>query len=456
MNDTVRALPKSRDSRTQVIAALAQIQQGESLANLMPVLLNNVDESARAFSHELLYGTLRQWWALSRIVESLAERPVDDPMVTAALQVGLYQLLYLETPDYAAVDSTLQALKTVGQGRATGFVNAILRKVQKSSNTYTKKVAQHHSLPNWLAKQLKQDWADHYAMLGQALRQPAPIFLRVNGQHTSLTDYCALLRKHDIAHEIVPIGLANKQTIRLMDKIKIQHLPHFAEGWVSVQDLHAQIAGHLLAACVFDPMPNRGLKILDACAAPGGKTAHLLELSDNNSKKFHVEHLIAIDNEPIRLQRLQDNIARLDLINTSTLQTVCADATTFAQGQYDAILLDAPCTATGVIRRHPDITLLRQAQDVSQTVALQAAILTNVWRLLAPNGYLLYATCSLLKAENEQQIGAFLSQQNDARVVPFDLNLPNQIATNIGYQCLPLDPNGGDGFYYALLQKNAP
>lgn len=445
---------QSRDPRAQVITVLAQIQHGTSLASLTPSLFAQIDESARAFSHELLYGTLRQWWALSRIVESLTTRPVEDAQVVAALHVGLYQLLYLDTPDYAAVNSTLEALKALGQTRATGFVNAILRKVQKSAAKYAKKVNQHHSLPNWLAKQLKQDWAAHYDALGQALRQPAPIFLRVNRQYTDIAKYSALLTAHNIAHELTPIGLADAKAIRLSAKIKIQDLPHFADGWVSVQDLHAQIAGYLLARCDFSPFETGGLDILDACAAPGGKTAHLLELSAAaTDKKFHVKHLTALDNEPSRLQRLQDNIARLKLTNVAALQTVCADAAQFTHTPYTAILLDAPCTATGVIRRHPDITLLRQPADVAQTVDLQAAILANAWRLLAPNGYLLYVTCSLLKAENEQQISAFLQQHHDARAVAFDLALPNQIAVSVGYQCLPLHPNGGDGFYYALLQK---
>lgn len=455
MSDHVLQLAHLRDPRAQVIHVLAQIQQGASLSSLTPALFATIDESNRAFSHELLYGTLRQWWALSRIIESLATRPVEDPQVIAALHIGLYQLLYLDTPDYAAVNSTLEALKTLDGARATGFVNAILRKVQKSVAKYVKKVNQHHSLPNWLAKQLKQDWAEYYNALGQALRQPALIFLRVNHQRTDIANYSALLTKRNIAHEITPIGLANTQAIRLVDKIKIQDLPHFADSWVSVQDLHAQIAGYLLAACDFSHKQANGLNILDACAAPGGKTAHLLELS-NSSKKFHVKHLTALDNEPSRLQRLQNNVARLNLTNIDVLQTVVADATAFKQRQYDAILLDAPCTATGVIRRHPDIALLRQPDDVTQTVALQAAILHNIWQQLSPDGYLLYVTCSLLQAENEQQIGSFLQHHHDAHVVPFDLKLPNQLAVSVGYQCLPLDPNGGDGFYYALLQKIAP
>lgn len=433
-------------TRARVITTLERIQQGQSLASLLDPLLNQINDQDKGFAHELLLGTLRQWWALSRIGESLIDYEVTDKGVWAGLNVGLYQLLYMDTPDYAAIGETVEAIKELDKGYGAGLVNAILRKVQKNPTKFAKKIEKNHSLPNWLAKQLKHDWTEHYAALGQALRDTAPIFLRINPKFSTYSHYAKLLEEQGIGYELVNIGFKDEKAIRLTDHVRVTALPHFNEGWFSVQDLHAQLSGHILAtAC---PSPRR---VLDACAAPGGKTAHLLEM-------FHVEplsKLVALDNDEKRLGRVTENLQRLQLLN-SKVNLVCEDATQFkADAPFDLILLDAPCTATGVIRRHPDIALLRQETDVAQTVDLQRKILANCWQHLAPNGYLLYITCSLLKAENTQQIQTFLTQYPDAAAVDFELTLPNQIKQAVGYQCLPLDPNGGDGFFYALLQKKS-
>ena len=440
------------NTRAKVVATLERIQQGESLASLLDPLLNQVSEKDKGFAHELLFGTLRQWWALARIGESLIEHEVTDKGVWAALNIGLYQLLYMDTPDYAAIGETVEAVKQLDKGYGAGLINAILRKVQKNPAKFAKKIEKNHSLPNWIAKQLKQDWGEYYVELGQALRQPAPIFLRVNRKFCSVEDYADILTQQGIGFALVFIGFDEVQTIQLTDAIRITDLPKFAEGWVSVQDRHAQLSAHILASLALD----KSLTALDACTAPGGKLAHLLELDE--SKTFHVKHqniahIIALDNDEKRLQRVSQNLERLQL-NQEKVQLVCEDARTFqADTQFDVIVLDAPCTATGVIRRHPDIALLRTEQDVGQTAALQAHILANCWHNLADNGYLLYITCSMLKAENEDQLQAFLATHKAAQIVDFSLDLSNQIKRDIGYQCLPLHQNDGDGFYYALLQK---
>lgn len=434
-------------ARALVITTLEKIQQGESLASLLEPLLKQVGEKDKGFAHELLLGTLRQWWALSRIGESLIEHEVTDKGVWAGLNIGLYQLLYMDTPDYAAIGETVEAVKQLDKGYGAGLINAILRKVQKNPTKFAKKIEKNHSLPNWLAYQLKQDWGEQYNNLGQALRQSAPIFLRVNEKFCPLTDYVKYLQEAGISYELQTLGFKNYYAIRLLDNVKITELPKFAEGWISVQDLHAQLAGYIIANLEYD----KPITILDACAAPGGKTAHLLELA--HGQKFHVKHLTALDSEPNRLKRVKENLARLQL-NDENVSIVQADATTFqAKEKFDMILLDAPCTATGVIRRHPDIALLRTESDVEQTALLQAKILNNLWQTLAKNGYLLYVTCSLLKAENVQQLEQFLATTPNAKAVDFDLSLPHQFKQPVGWQCLPLDENGGDGFYYALLQK---
>ena len=233
--------------------------------------------------------------------------------------------------------------------------------------------------------------------------------------------------------------------IKLTASQKVQSLPHFQDGFVSVQDRHAQLCGHILKTL---DLP-KNLRLLDACTAPGGKLAQLLELSND---VFHVEHITALDNDEKRLNRVHDNLTRLVLADGA--KVICADATNYRTDvSFDVIVLDAPCSATGVIRRYPDIALLRTEQDVIQTVALQADILQNLWQNLMVGGYLLYITCSLLKIENEKQILNFLANTPNAKAVDFGLNLPSQIKQTVGYQCLPLSDDDGDGFYYALLQK---
>ncbi|WP_323843413.1 16S rRNA (cytosine(967)-C(5))-methyltransferase RsmB [Moraxella sp. Pampa] len=432
--------------RANVILTLEKINNGSSLSALLDGLLNGVKDNEKGFAHELLLGTLRGWYALNRIGESLIKVPPSDVGIICALNMGLYELLYMNTPSYAVINETLNALKAIGKNYGAGLINAILRKVADDKGRFFKKVNKNHSLPNWLAKQFKKDWVEYYDDLGWSLRNNAPIFLRVNPKFTTIDDYVDLLKQAKIAFEVVSLGIADAKTIKLIGGVKIHNLPHFADGWVSVQDRHAQICGHILSKL---DLP-KSVKILDACTAPGGKLAQVLELSE--SGVFHVEHALAFDDDEHRLKRVHENLARLGLSDLASV--VCADGRDYrADESFDVIILDAPCTATGVIRRHPDITLLRTEDDVMQTVGLQADILSNMWKNLTVGGYLLYITCSLLKVENEGQILRFLAKNNDAKVVAFGLNLPNQIRQAVGYQCLPLSCDDGDGFYYALMQK---
>lgn len=453
MSDYHKILTQKISTRAKVIATLEQIHHGQSLAVLLDDLLNNVNDTDKGFAHELLIGTLRQWWALNRIGESLIDNDISDKGVLSALNVGLYQLIYMNTPDYATINATVEAVKELDKGYGAGLVNAVLRKVAKTPNKFAKKVQKNHSLPNHLAKILKQDWVDNYEKLGQNLRKSAPIFLRANSKFCTTKQYSELLNRENIAHDIVNIGVDNHTAIRLMDNLKITNLPKFSDGWVSVQDLHAQVCGAVLAEFVL-PTITKNPTILDACTAPGGKLAQLLEM-------FHVEQfndfcpsITALDNDKNRLKRVHDNLNRLQL-NSDNVQILCADGTSFkGEKPFDVVILDAPCTATGVIRRHPDITLLRNDSDIDNTAQLQAKILQNLWQSVAVGGYLLYITCSLIKAENTAQIEHFLTNNVNAQPVAFALNLPSQLKQSIGYQCLPLDEHGGDGFYYCLLKKS--
>ncbi len=490
--------------RVRVIRTLLAIQNGQSLSSVLDPLLNSLHEGDKGFAHALLLTTLRQWFALERLLDSLADNPIDEIEVRTTILVGLTQLLYLEVADHAAIHETVESVKEIEFAHASGLTNAILRKVAKNPSKFRKKCNKKHSLPNWLAYQLKQDWSEHYDELMRGLRQPAPMFLRVNTVDASVSDYQKTLQQADISAEWVEVktGLSlsqatdNKdrvntvidhQALRLEQSRAVSGLPSFAEGGLSIQDLYAQLAAPIIQqalvhkeateASVGEDRAVSKLTLLDACAAPGGKLSHWLELlnSEDGSALFHVKQdkaddanikLVAIDNEAPRIERIHDNLQRLNLEqanNSIDLDIVCADATRWQLAEkgsdklavFDAILLDAPCTATGVIRRHPDISILRSEEDIEQTAALQADILHNLWPQLKVGGYLLYVTCSILKQENTLQMQDFLSKNNDATAIEFTDDSNWGIEQDIGRQCLPIDSTGGDGFYYALLQKIA-
>ncbi|WP_350561673.1 transcription antitermination factor NusB [Psychrobacter sp. CAL346-MNA-CIBAN-0220] len=503
--------------RVRVIRTLLAIQNGQSLSSVLDPLLNSLHEGDKGFAHALLLTTLRQWYALERLLDSLADNTIDEIEVRTTIQVGLTQLLYLEVADHAAIHETVEAVKEIDFAHASGLVNAILRKVVKNTHKFRKKCDKNHSLPNWLAYQLKQDWSEEYSVLTQGLRQPAPMFLRVNTTINSVDAYQQVLEQADVAAELVEVisglqlpNLTDKtdttittQALRLEQTTAVSGLPAFAEGAASVQDMHAQLAAPLINQALINKISidsdTTELHILDACAAPGGKLAHWLELlnADKQSSLFHVKpsdksddnnesndenddankatdsraiKLTAIDNEAPRINRIHENLERLHLEHSEQikLNVVCADATRWQgthqskkqkadknEAIFDAILLDSPCTATGVIRRHPDISLLRAEEDVNQTASLQEEILDNLWPQLKVGGYLLYVTCSILKQENVEQMQAFLNHHTDATAIEFTEACNWGIAQEVGRQCLPIDSTNGDGFYYALLHKTA-
>ena len=498
--------------RVRVIRTLLAIQNGQSLASVLDPLLNSLHDGDKGFAHALLLTTLRQWYALERLLDSLADNSIDEKEVRTTIQVGLTQLLYLQVADHAAIHETVEAAKEIEFAHATGLINAILRKVAKKPSKFRKKCDKKHSLPNWLAYQLKQDWSEQYDDLMQGLRQPAPMFLRVNTAVTSVEDYQQALVEFEVEADLVELtsvlqlnnssDTAKSNSIltkglRLHQSTAVNALPQFAHGAASVQDMHAQLAAPLIHSALLNKLSvknddadgdidtsNNEIRILDACAAPGGKLAHWLELisSDEQSPLFHVKQndefvslvskvkLTAIDNEAPRIERIYDNLQRLNLSQHDLQQAeknielniVCADATTW-QGAgkkksklvFDAILLDSPCTATGVIRRHPDISILRTEEDVEQTALLQADILHNLWPQLKVGGYLLYVTCSILKQENVEQMQDFMTHYNNVAAVEFSDDCNWGIEQAIGRQCLPIDSKSGDGFYYALLHKTA-
>lgn len=423
--------------RANVIVALQTVLHGQSLAQLLPEWLPHIPTQDKGLFHELLLGSLRQWFALKSTVLPLLEQESQEKILESCLYVGAYQILCTNIAHHAILSETVEAIKQLGYLYFSGVVNAVLRKLSREKEAYQIQLQRAHGLPSWLFKRLKKDWGQQVDTLAYTLKQHPPLTLRVNQKQISRKSYQQ--RLNELGIECTPCQYA-KQGLTLTHRQHIPQLLGYTEGWFSVQDEHAQLCGDICA----ELLPNFTDKVvIDACTAPGGKLTHFLE-------NHRVKHIFAIDNDAQRLKKVQENLQRLQL-DSSHLTLITADATTWQSAQLaDCILLDVPCSATGVIRRHPDIRLLRQPQDIANLVELQRAILEQMWQQLKVSGVLLYMTCSLLKAENEQQMLDFFACHADAKERPLKVNWG--IAQRHGRQLLPTI-NGGDGFYYCLIEK---
>lgn len=417
----------------QVIADV--VQRGRSLAERLPVAQQQVAEADSALLAELCYGTLRFFYELDALSAQLLQKPFreKDSDVYALLLAAFYQLRYMRVPEHAAVHLTVDACRALKKDWAGNVLNAVLRNYLRQRERLDASVAQHHNHPAWLAQAIAVAWPDQAADIFSMNNGRGGMSLRVNRLRHSVQEYQALLSGKNIASErsaMAPYALV------LQDALPVNHLPGFAEGSCSVQDVAAQLCAPLL---LLEP----GHRVLDACCAPGGKTGHILE------SEAGLGELVAIDNDEKRLQRVRDNLARLQL----SAVLVCADAaqpSSWNDGAcFDRILLDAPCSGTGVIRRHPDIKHLRRDSDIAALAIRQRELLEALWPLLAPGGILLYTTCSILPQENEAVISAFLSQQADATVAVIDAAWG--IETASGRQLLPAAHH--DGFYFSRLMK---
>ncbi|QHH93618.1 16S rRNA (cytosine(967)-C(5))-methyltransferase RsmB [Acinetobacter gyllenbergii] len=435
MSQSNQSSAKNLNLRAQVIKTLLAVQNGQSLSSVLNQHLNIVSERDRGLYHELTLGCLRQWYSLKAITLPLLTKPLDNEALESCLYLGLYQILCTRIPVHAAISETVNAAKQLGFEPMSGLVNAILRRVSRETDEFQTALNHTHGLPSWLFKRLKKDWPEQVEPLCQALKQVAPLTLRVNERQVSRNEYLEILDEEQIDARpctLSDVGIVLEQTGN------ITHLPGFEAGGFSVQDEHAQLCATLL--------PNLDNKVVvDACAAPGGKTAHILE-------RFNPKKMIALDHDAKRLLRVSENLERLAL-DQDNVEIVTADATIWqAPEPVDCIVLDAPCSATGVIRRHPDIRLLRQSTDIAQTVALQQQILQQMWQQLKVGGTLLYITCSILKAENEQQMVAFFAEHADAEEIK--INADWGIEQIHGRQLLP-SAYAGDGFYYCRIKKLA-
>lgn len=429
--------------RLAAARALTAVLSGKaSLGSSLPPQLDKVEHHDRALAQDLAFGAARWQPRLQLLAEKLLEKPFKqaDKDVEALLLVGLYQLLHSRIPEHAAIGETVGCAGALKKPWAKGLLNAVLRRAQREHEQLLAELDRdpvlHTAHPRWLQKALKAQWPEHWQAICAANNAHPPLILRVNRRHGSREAYLA--RLHEAGFAAQPCAYS-PDGVRLLSPTDVTRLPGFAEGHVSVQDEAAQLAAGLLELAP-------GQRVLDACAAPGGKTCHLLEVEPQ------LAHVLAIDLEAKRLARVQENLERLGL-KAQLIAADGRDTDAWWDGQlFDRILLDAPCSATGVIRRHPDIKLTRQAEDIPALATLQGELLDALWPTLAPGGILVYATCSVMPAENAQSIAAFLARTPDAHERPIEGDFG--LVTEHGRQLLP-QVDGHDGFYYAKLIKHA-
>lgn len=426
-------------ARSVALNILHKVLQGRSLASVKTEA-NILESRQRALAMELVQGVLRWRWKLEYLLAQLMKKPLrnKEQELKLILLLALYELMELSTPEYAVVNETVQLSRDLGKSWASGMVNGVLRTFIRDKQTILDKTESDdiakYSHPDWLIALLRIDWPEHWQKILQANNQRPPLWLRVNPLQKETQRYKEILDEQDIKSSFHPSA---SQAIKIERSIDVSTLPGFNQGVVSVQDAGAQLAATLLDV-------HAGQSVLDVCAAPGGKTCHLLEIGPDINK------LVAVELEQQRMQRVKENLDRLKL-HAELIVADASDASSWWDGElFDRILIDAPCSATGVIRRHPDIKSLRRESDLSSLVNTQQQILQQAWQMLSPGGTLLYVTCSVLRQENEAQIASFLNLYDDAD----ELNLDESwgVSCRHGRQLLPGD-NDSDGFYFALVRK---
>ena len=428
-------MKKNTNLRSLAAQAIEQVvEQGQSLSNVLPAMQQKVAEKDRALLQELCFGVLRTLSQLEWLINKLMERPMTGKQRTVhfLIMVGLYQLMHTRIPAHAALAETVEGAVAIKRPQLKGLINGVLRQFQRSQDELLAEFATtdtRYLHPSWLIKRIKTAYPQQWEAILEANNQRPPMWLRVNRNHHSRDEWMAMLEQAGMkgfSHPDYP------DAVRLESPASVLALPGFTEGWVTVQDASAQ-------GCMNFLTPANGEEILDLCAAPGGKTTHILEVAPE-------ANVLAVDVDAKRLSRVYENLERLCM----KAQVKQGDGRFPSQWcgnqQFDRILLDAPCSATGVIRRHPDIKWLRRDRDIAELAQLQAEILDATWAHLKSGGTLVYATCSILPEENSEQIAAFLKRTPDATLD----ETGNQ--ERPGKQNLP-SAEEGDGFFYAKLIK---
>ena len=426
------------DTRAAAARVLGEVLAGHSLNQALPPWLTRVSERDRGLLQQLCYGTLRHGPRLQAMLNQLLDKPLRDKDrdVQGLLLCGLYQLDNTRIPDHAAVAATVGATRALKKHWAKRLANAVLRRYlrEREQLAQTLDAAANACHPPWLYQKLQTQWPAAAATIIEANNQQPPMTLRVNSRHLSREEYLTALTDQGIGARA---GEISPQSIILTQPLDVLELPGFAAGQASVQDEAAQIAALLLQSAP-------GERVLDACAAPGGKTCHLLELQPQ------LAEVVAMDVDEQRLQKVSENLQRLGLAATLLVGDATRPPAQLEAASFDRILVDAPCSASGVIRRHPDVKLLRRETDIAPLADQQLRILQGLWPLLKAGGTLLYATCSVLDEENSQVVQRFLAAQEDAGICVDKVDWGE--ATRYGRQLLP-SPTGTDGLFYARLGK---
>lgn len=433
----------SSSVRQQSTLVLVEVMtHSKSLAAVIPKFNADLSDKDQALLQELCFGVCRHLHRIQHIVKRLVAKPLKtkDHDILALIYLGIYQLLYTRIPDHAAIGATVDVALHLKKPWAKAMLNGVLRNVQRQQESFDAQwqddPTYRYSHPKWFVQALRGAWPNAWPAILEANNAHPPFTLRVNQQHISRDHYLLQLEERQLPATATPHSPFG---ITLLTPVKVTQLPHFSDGYVSVQDEAAQLAAPLL-----DVQP--GNRVLDACCAPGGKTCHILEAQPQ------LGQLVALDHDADRMTRVAENLQRLGL----TAMLITGDAsepTSWWDGiAFDRILLDAPCSATGVIRRHPDIKLLRRASDIDKLAELQGQILAALWQTLKPGGRLVYATCSALPQENEQVVAAFIAATEDAEHIAIDAQWG--IERPFGRQLFATQ-DGHDGFYYAAIHKRA-
>ncbi|HEB4990345.1 TPA: 16S rRNA (cytosine(967)-C(5))-methyltransferase RsmB [Klebsiella michiganensis] len=428
-------MKKQLNLRSLAAQAVEQVlEQGQSLSNVLPPLQQKVSDKDKALLQELCFGVLRTLSQLDWLIGKLMSRPMTGKqrVVHYLIMVGIYQLLYTRIPPHAALAETVEGAVAIKRPQLKGLINGVLRQFQRQQEELLSEFSRSEIRflhPSWLLKRLQKAYPAQWEAIVEANNQRPPMWLRVNRVHHPRDGWPALLEEAGMKGFTHP---AYPDAVRMETPVPVHALPGFEEGWVTVQDASAQ-------GCITFLDPKNGEQILDLCAAPGGKTTHILEAAPE-------AQVLAVDVDEQRLSRVYDNLKRLGMKATVKQGDGRYPAQWCGEQQFDRILLDAPCSATGVIRRHPDIKWLRRDRDIAELAQLQSEILDAVWPHLKTGGTLVYATCSVLPEENSQQIKAFLLRTADAVLSETgSADLPGQ-------QNLP-GAEEGDGFFYAKLIK---
>lgn len=410
------------------------LDQGQSLSTVLPALSKEVSEKDRALLQELCFGVLRVLPQLEWYIQQLMAKVLTGKQRSLhyLIMVGIYQLVYTRIPPHAALAETVNGAVALKRPQLKGLINGVLRQFQRQEDQLKERSQNNECRflhPSWLLKRLQQAYPEQWESIVDANNQRPPMWLRVNRLHHTRDEYLALLTNAEISAFAHP---QSPDAICLEEASPVGRLPGFEQGWVTVQDASAQHCVDLLD-------PQNGEQILDLCCAPGGKTTHILEAAPK-------AHVLAVDVDENRLKRVKENLQRLQ----QQAEVKCGDGrypeNWCGDKQFDRILLDAPCSATGVIRRHPDIKWLRRDRDITELAALQKEIIEAIWPRLKSGGVMVYATCSVLPEENAQQMREFLARHPEAKLVATGDN------ENPGLQHLP-HAQDGDGFFYAKLIK---